>query len=50
MANADKLISMPATERSSANVNLLKCVVIEFMIIPLLFNHSLLLDTFVYLS
>jgi hypothetical protein len=50
MANADKLISMPPTERTSANVNLLKRVVIEFMIIPLLFNHSLFLDIFIYLS
>lgn len=46
IASADKLINMPLTERRSANANLLKRVVIEFMIIPLLFNHSLLFGTF----
>ncbi len=42
MASADKLSNIPLTERSNAKAILLKDVVIEFIIIPLLSIDSLL--------
>lgn len=34
IASDDKLSNMPHTERSIASANLLKCAVVEFIIIP----------------